>query len=154
VLPRWLQHIRRFLKPAVVGLAVCGPLTASAIVSPRLRERAPLYGIYQVDQFVRNGITVLPVATDSTRWERVVFGRPRVMSTKVMSGRLRPFALTLDTASHRLTFWAPSTPSEKSQLEYERLANGSLRLHGVVRSDSVAMTLTRLDESKAFRLLR
>src|SRR4030095_1955546 len=81
--PRCLQLARRYLKPTIVAIAMCGPLVASAFLSVRLRERPPLFGIYQVDRFVRNGDTIPPLKTDSTRWERVVFGRAGVMSSKV-----------------------------------------------------------------------
>src|SRR6185295_8094699 len=51
VLPRWLQRIRRYLKPIIVAVATAGPLAFSAFVSVRLRQRPALYGIYQVDRF-------------------------------------------------------------------------------------------------------
>lgn len=153
-LPRWLARSRRVLKPIIVLLATCVPLVFSSRIAPQLRARPPLFGIYDVDRFVRNGDTIPPLMTDSTRWQRVVFSRPGVMSTKVMTDRMRSFGVSVDTTNHRVTFWPSTTPSQKSSLEYEPTANSGLRVRGLVRGDTLDMLLTRLDQGAAYRLLR
>ena len=152
-LPHWLQRARRFVKPIVVAGATLVPLAISSRVSPRLRELPPLFGIYEVKEFVRNGAAVPPLATDSTRWRSVVFGRPGVMTIRFMTDSVRVFAATVDSAGHHVTVAPRAEPRRKSVLDYERLPNGALRVSGTDRGDSIAVTLERLDQAKAFRLL-
>ncbi|MBC7864032.1 MAG: hypothetical protein IAF38_13735 [Bacteroidia bacterium] len=39
-------------------------------------KRPPLYGIYKVEKFIRNGDTIPPLTTDSTRWFRLIVQSP------------------------------------------------------------------------------
>ena len=48
--PKTLR-VRRWLKPAVIGLATIGPFAGSFFVHANLVRRPPLYGVYRVEHF-------------------------------------------------------------------------------------------------------
>lgn len=153
-LPRWLARGRRFVKPIVVAGATAVPLVFSAGVSPRLREAPPLFGIYDVRAFVRNGVAVLPLATDSARWRSVVFGRAGSMSIRLMTDSVRQMSIVLDSLTRSVTYQPRGAPAGRQVLRYETPGNGSLRVRGIYAGDSVDVTLEKLDHRRAFRLLR
>ena len=153
-LPRWLARVRRFVKPIVVAGATAVPLVFSAGVSPRLREAPPLFGIYDVRAFVRNGVAVLPLATDSARWRSVVFGRAGSMSIRLMTDSVRQMSIVLDSLTRSVTYQPRGAPAGRQVLRYETPGNGSLRVRGIYAGDSVDVTLEKLDHRRAFRLLR
>jgi hypothetical protein len=153
-LPRWLARARRFVKPAVIVGATCIPLIVSFVVHRRLVERPPLFGIYDVDRFVRNGVEVPPVLTDAARWRSVAFARPGAISIRLMSDSVRSMSATVDTVQHRITLSPRTDPRQKRVLQYEPIGTSGLRVHGVQGADTIDVTLRRLDPKKAFRLLR
>jgi hypothetical protein len=154
VLPRWLARVRRFVKPLIIVGATCIPLVASFFVHRRLYERPPLFGIYDVDRFVRNGAAIPPALTETDRWRSVAFGRPGAVSIRLMSDSVRSMTAAVDTLQHRITLLSGTDPRQRSVLAYEPLGTGGLRVRGVQGADSIDVTLRRLDPSKVFRLLR
>src|SRR5580698_738008 len=53
--------------------------------------RAPLYGIYEVQEFVRNGQSLPPLLTDAYRWRMIVFQFPSTCVVKLMDDSLREY---------------------------------------------------------------
>jgi hypothetical protein len=149
--PRWLQRIRRYVKPVIVVAATIVPLVVSGIVSPRLRTLPPLYGVYRVTEFARNGASVPPLATDSTRWKTVVFGRAGVMSVRLMTDSLVTYAATVDSATHHIAVSPRSGSGQKTVFEYQPLATG-MKFRGVGSGDTIDVTVERVDVSKTYRL--
>jgi uncharacterized membrane protein YphA (DoxX/SURF4 family) len=152
VFPRWLARVRRVVKPLVIVVATVGPLAFSWRLQSLLR-RPPLYGLYEVDQFVRNGVVVPPLTTDSTRWRAISFSRPETMAIRLMSDSLRSLSATVDTSAHRITYRSVSGRALRGDFVYEQLATG-LRVRGVEQADSIDVTLRRVDVAKAYRLMR
>ena len=153
-LPRWLERARRFVKPAVIVGATCIPLTFSFFIHRRFFERPALHGIYDVDRFERNGTVVPPVLTEATRWRRVVFDRPGSVSIRLMNDSTRSLGAAVDTVRQRITLSSRADARIRSVMAYEPLAAGGLRVRGVQGTDTIDVTLRRLDHRKLFRLLR
>jgi hypothetical protein len=155
MLPRWLVRVRRYLKPVIVVVAIAAPLTVSALFRTRLFKNPPMYGMYEVTRFTRNGATLPPLLTNSTQWRRVFFSRPRSMSIGLMNDSLRMFEANVDTTTHRITLVASPRPgAPRDTIAYDPLADGTLRMFGVLAKDTVDVMLRRVDHRKAFRLLR
>ncbi|HFA48264.1 MAG TPA: hypothetical protein ENJ95_04510 [Bacteroidetes bacterium] len=49
--------------------------------------KPPLYGLYEVEAFVRNGDTVPPLLTDSWRWKRLIVERKGAAALYMMDGQ-------------------------------------------------------------------
>jgi hypothetical protein len=154
-LPGWLVRIRRFVKPVIVVVAIAAPLTASTMLRLRQFKRPPMYGIYEVTRFTRNGATLPPLLTSATQWRRVFFSRPRTMSIGLMNDSLRMFEANLDTVAHRITLReSPRSGARRDTISYEPLRGDTLRMFGVLGNDTLDVSLRRVDHRKAFRLLR
>ena len=111
-------------------------------------------GIYEVTRFTRNSATLPPLLTSSAQWRRVFFSRPRSMSIGLMNDSLRVFEANLDTVAHRIVLNAsPRTAARRDTISYEPRRGDTLRMFGVLGTDTVDVTLRRVDHRKAFRLL-
>ena len=70
-----------------------------------------LSGIYEVEQFTRNGEPVPPLLTDSTRWRRIAIERSGAASVWLMNDEQRSFITAADSEQGRLTVVAlPADP--------------------------------------------
>lgn len=130
--------------------------------------KSELYGIWNIDEFVRDGQLIPPLITDETRWRRLVFDDPKVLHIQRMDSSLTPVPATIDPAAHTLrTRKAPAAASLKNthtvqgdpsaipQLDFtfDRPAPDRLVLTGTVSGKPVTLTLSRQDEND-FRLKR
>ncbi|HLZ33672.1 MAG TPA: hypothetical protein VKP13_06625, partial [Nitrospira sp.] len=115
----------------------------------------PVYGLFSVSTFVRNGQTVAPMPNDGETWKRVG-SDPRDgaggLCVEFANGDVRRFALTEDKAQRLWTIRSENS-SWAGSLHYEIQQNGDVSLDGRLGSDSVDMVLRRVDESKFFPLL-
>lgn len=130
--------------------------------------KSELYGIWNIDEFVRDGQVLPPLTTDETRWRRLVFDAPKGLHIQQMDGSLVPVPATIDPAAHTLrtrqgsagpslknTHTVQTDPSAIPQLDftYNRPAPDRLTLTGSVSGHQVTLTLSRRDEND-FRLRR
>ena len=149
---RWLYRVRRALKPVVVVGATCIPLAASIVVHRRIVEQPPLYGIYDVEAVIRNGVAVPPLATDGARWRQVILSRSDAMTLRFMNDTVRTMSMSIDSTAHRITLRSRDGSIGSSAFEYEA-GRGGLHLRGTTNNDSLDISLARLNHQQAFRLL-
>ncbi|RDI64992.1 hypothetical protein DFR76_107370 [Nocardia pseudobrasiliensis] len=120
------------------------------------RVKPPLYGIWNVQEFIRDDQAVPPLLTDRSRWQRVVFDVPEIMEFQRMDGSFGPARAQVDTAARRLelktaTEAAPFRPTPRPMPEvsgsfsYDQPAADRLRLAGELDGHHVEITFTRLD---------
>jgi hypothetical protein len=129
---------------------------ASGAVAPA----PPVYGIFEVSTFVRNRDTLPPLATDSSRWRRLVFERGGWAVIRTMNDSGGYFGVAVDTAKGQVSLdplnlaagWAPDT-TRRVTLGYQRPDSVHLMLAGLMGSDSIRVELIRRDE-KEFLLLK
>ncbi|MFI1918711.1 DoxX family protein [Nocardia sp. NPDC020380] len=123
------------------------------------RPKPPLYGIWTVEEFTRDGQSVPPLLTDENRWQRIVFDYPGFMQYQQMDGTLVPAKLQIDTQSHHLqlqTADAPLSfheaqpqqqPPSMGDFTFQQSAPDQLRLEGEFNGHPVTVTLHRFDEN-------
>ncbi len=121
------------------------------------RPKPPLYGIWTVQEFTRDGQLLAPLLTDENRWQRIVFDYPGIMEYQRMDGTLVPAALQVDTHAHRLelqTAPAPVTlrpvrpqqqPISVGAFTFEQTSPDRLRLEGEFNDHPITVTLERFD---------
>lgn len=108
------------------------------------RAEPPLYGIWAVRDFVRDGQPLPPLTTDETRWRRIVFDTPGIMHYQRMDDRLVPATLAIDTESRRMQLTTPdSTPL--AEFSYDRPTPDRLTLTGNQNGHPLTITLDRID---------
>jgi hypothetical protein len=150
--------VRRGLKAAIVASALVVTAKTNLDVL-RARERVPqppLYGAYEVEQFLRNG-QASPEIRDRTRWQRLIVTSPRELTICRVDGSRRTFAT--EYAGQNVVLNAPSGGKAGSTvragtLTYWRPDPERLRLQGTLAGDSLALALRRIDAAKYLLISR
>ncbi|MEU6560919.1 DoxX family protein [Nocardia nova] len=114
------------------------------------RPEPPLYGIWKVEEFTRDGQPVPPLLTDASRWQRVVFDYPGVMHYQRIDGTLVPTGAQVDTDAHRVALVASSGGTGKTlaplgRFTYEQQGTDGLRFTGELAGHPVTVTFRRQD---------
>jgi uncharacterized membrane protein YphA (DoxX/SURF4 family) len=146
----WAQRprLRGGVKTLIVGAAV-----VTAWLQARTlyftygagATRPPLYGILEVESFVRNGNTIPPLLTDTTLWRRIVVSRPGSIRVDYASGAADYLQAATDTVQQRLTLWTWRDSTHKSVFVYAPLDSVHLVLAGRWGDDSLQLRLRRID---------
>jgi multidrug transporter EmrE-like cation transporter len=147
----------RVLKAGMIALGVIAPLRESWNASKiygSSAPRPPLYGIWEVDSFVRGHEAIPPLLGDSTRWRRFTVDFPSFLKIGFLNDSTRGFRAVVDTTKHTLLLTARD--STESSFRYAPSGSGKEQLHldVVMRGDSLHITLHHVDESKFLLLSR
>ena len=116
-----------------------------------LAPKPPLYGIWNVEEFVLDGQARPPLFTDETRWQRVVFDSPRTLAILTSDSRQR-FGLDLEPGAHRLTLARQNDPAPSATLSYQRPDPNLLTMEGTFDGHRIQARLRRI-ETPRFRLV-
>ena len=137
-------------KTFFVLTGVLAPLWMSRSFRRQIAVRPPLYGIWEVDSFVRGHEALPALVGDSVRWRRFVVSFPGGASVRLLNDSTRGYRVTTDTVKHTLVLSSRRDSSFKLPLAYARggARNDSLRLDGIVNGDSLHVRLHRLDETR------
>jgi hypothetical protein len=113
--------------------------------------KAPLWGIYNVETFVRNNDTIPPLQTDTTRWKQLIIGGyrgyPRT-HLKGMNDSLRSYTWRLDTTSKKVVMFPRTDSTYKNQLTYHFPDKDHLEMTGRWKGDSIYVRMKAYDLNK------
>lgn len=116
--------------------------------------KPPLYGIYEVSTFIRNGDTLPPLTTDSMRWRRLIVSYPGRLSIRSMSDSTWRFLAEVDTTKGLLQLRPREDSTTRYSLSYARPDSVHLTLTGAWAKDSVHVEMVRRDEGNFLLLNR
>jgi hypothetical protein len=114
-----------------------------------LSPKPPLYGIWNVDELEVDGVARPPLLTDASRWRRLVFSYPGMISVQLMDSTSAYYQLYL--GKRRLALSKFDDPQWKPSFSYREIAPGLLALEGVLDGKKTRMTMKRVPET-AFTL--
>jgi len=115
-----------------------------------LRPKSALFGLYDVEHYVKNGDTLPPILTDKVRWQRLIFEDPNRSIAIFMDDRVRYYSSTIDTVEMTVTFSIGRDSLRKEYpLNYQKLDDG-LTLSGVFEQDTLQMKLKTYDLSNFY----
>jgi hypothetical protein len=115
-----------------------------------LRPKSALYGLYDVEHYIKNGDTIPPLLTDDERWQRVIFEDPDKSIVIHMDDQLTYYTSSIDTTSLTLTFSIGRDSLRKDYpMTYEKLEDGLL-VNGVLKEDTLSMKLKTYDMSNFY----
>jgi hypothetical protein len=138
------RRISRFAVESLVLIAMVAVVSATTVAM--LREwfvRPPLYGIYQVEEFKRNGQTVPPLATDTARWKTMVVQFAEFVTIQSMDDQWRYPNAAYDPKKGQLTLVTSGKVS--NVLSCQRPDPEHLVLQGSYKGEEIAVRLKRLD---------
>jgi len=76
--------------------------------------KPPLYGLYEVESFTRNGVEQPPLTTDTTRWKRVIVQSASAMSIRMMDDSARAYSTNYDATRNSITLIAAADKTRKN----------------------------------------
>jgi hypothetical protein len=112
------------------------------------RPKPPLYGIWTVSDFTRDGQALPPLLTDQIRWQRLVVDDPGVLTYQRMDGTLVSMPATITAGTHRieLSGAADLGPGQLTgSLTFRQPTSDTAVLTGVLDGHPVTVTLDRVD---------
>lgn len=102
-----------------------------------------LYGIYDVEEFVRAGVNV--AKDDDARWQRFVIAELETAAIQSTTGSLQRYSFRADASAHTLTLTPAQEKGEPLTLRYSQEADGRLVVDGIIRGDTVRARLHATD---------
>ncbi|MGY2118158.1 DoxX family protein [Nocardia gipuzkoensis] len=150
-------HTRRSRRIAagaqmLLGIWVCTAFVPMSVDYWREQHppESPVYGIWTVTGFTRDGIDVPPLTTDRTRWRKLIFDEPGWATYQRMDDSLVDVQATIDIAAHRIELSDQSNtePKPLAAFTFHQEGGDRLRLNGSMNSHPVTITLDRVDLSQ------
>jgi hypothetical protein len=151
---KWKKILQRSLKILAIIFALYSTLWSSINASRKYGDNAPkplLYGIYDVEAFVRKGDTIPPILTDTIRWKRLIadYGYARIAT---MADNLKWYQLKVDTVKKTAQLISNKDSTEAYSFNYSEPDKEHLFFNGNIKSDSVIIKMKRFDINQ-FRLV-
>lgn len=118
------------------------------------RPKSPVYGIFDVDQFVHRVDTLPPMATDTRRWKQLILQSPSYMHVKLMNDSVLSYPTSWDEANRRLTIKGANNSAGVTvgMFSYKLADTSGLHLDGVLHNEAVVIRLKERDLG-TFRLM-
>jgi hypothetical protein len=116
------------------------------IVQSRV-EQTPLYGIYNVDTFVRSGRVVPPLETDGSRWKKVILQTPTGVVVQVMT-ETWPwpwYRATYNPTTKTLSLFDAQTRAPRGDFTYSQIDTNHVILDGTLEHEPLTLHLSRVN---------
>lgn len=101
------------------------------------------YGLYEVERFERNGDTIPPLTTDSTRWENFIIqykGRARSYS---MTNKRQFYNYEVDSLDQYILMRPMGDTLDMDTLYFTQLDSAHFKLNGILRGDTLNVSFLR-----------
>lgn len=105
-----------------------------------------LYGVYDTQTFILNKDTLLPLTTDSVRWQKLIIGHGKTRIVQ-MNGKSQDYVSDIDTINKEIIFISILKKGKKTMLSYNNDDN-FLRLSGNWEGDSVNIKFSKFNINK------
>jgi uncharacterized protein (DUF983 family) len=153
---RWknitLTTVKYILVIYTVGMNFYGDVQAMSQYGDKAK-RPPLYGIYNVQSFVRNNDSIPPLKTDTTRWDKMSISYSGSARLVMMNDSTKRYSFVIDTVKHTIIMNTYADTVNKAYYTYSQPAKDMLLLKGKFKKDSLNISLKKYDLNK-FLLLR
>ncbi len=159
--PRFVRVGAMCAKSLLVGLFVINTAKSDWKNYRRWQSFAaetPVYGIFRVEAFIRNGREVQPLATDPSRWGRVVLQTPTGVVVQFMDETGLFYRAKYDTGSHTLALrtemtyrngrWHSTNERKSGSFSYYQPDKDQLVLEGTLSGESLVIRLSRINHAE------
>lgn len=148
---RWMRMAKVALKIFIIGYFLFSTLKGSLEVYQKFivgGPRPPLYGLYDVETFTRNGRDVPPLTTDRDRWKRVIVQLPTALSVRMMDDSPAAYNADYNAAKDTVTLTRASEKNQAGTLIYSRPDADRVLLEGKLSGDMLTIKLREVDTTK------
>jgi uncharacterized membrane protein YphA (DoxX/SURF4 family) len=117
--------------------------------------RPPLYGVWEVEELVRNGRAEPRWNGDPARWRRLIVRSPESLAVHLASGARQSFVTAYGQQQVTLSSAASAgQPTQRGTLGTSRPDADHLVLQGTMSGEALTVKLRRIDESRVLLLTR
>ena len=113
-----------------------------------LLKKTPLFGLYNVEKFIRNNDTLQPLVTDASRWKKLNIIFPKHADIEMMNDSMKAYSFFTDTSNKKIELYNSNDKAHTSILSYFLPDSLHLILSGKLNDDSVYILLRKQDLSK------
>lgn len=145
---RGLNIAKILFKYALIIYVFGGVLWTVNKYNKEYGQDPPLYGLYDIQRFVRGSDTLAPLLTDTTRWRKLTVGRYGYASVRMMNDSTRLYNFQPDTVKHQVVMYTDEDTLHKYRLAYERIGVDSFTIRGRFNNDSVTVAMKKFDDKK------
>nr|AYM53981.1 membrane protein [Pyxidicoccus sp.] len=152
---RWGVLVLKSLFLAVVGWSYVELRMGYVARNGDSAPKPPLYGLYEVESFTRDGQVLPPLVGDTTRWRHVGVNRYSRASVRLMDGTVKRFSVKLDAGQGTVTFSEGTGEQAKtSVLTSSKPDAEHWVLQGPFQDGTVEIRLKKVDESSHLLISR
>ena len=148
---RWMRIAKISVKVLIIGYALFSTVKGSWNIYNQFiigAPKPPLYGLYDVETFVRNGHEVPPLLTDRQRWRRVIVQAPGALSVRLMDDSPIGYSTDYSGGKDQVVVKRPSDQTTVAVLAYSWPDADHVVLQGTIAGDPVVIKLRKVDLSK------
>ena len=148
---KWKNTTLTVIKYAIIALVVFGDtynFTKAEKMYGRKAKLPQLYGIYNVQYFIRNKDTLQPLITDTIRWHKLMFDKFENGAIKLMNDSLKYYAIKQDSVKHTLKLNTFADTAHKMIFSYVVIKPDTLMLKGTWKKDSIKVKLVKYNYNK------
>ena len=106
-------------------------------------NKALLHGLYEIENLEKNGKNIPPLATDSTRWKRIVVDRKGQATIQTMTEENTRYTFQPDTTEQFIIYHLPNDTLNIDTLYYTWIDSTHLQFEGMYLDDTLKITTRR-----------
>ncbi len=145
----WLNRAGLVLRTVLIGFLAWQSLNISATnraqYTPEARAKAPLHGIWNVDELTVDGQVRPPLFNDEQRWSRVAFGIPGQMAVFHMNDFRDRYNVEVDEKKKTLAMTDRFNPDRQNTLAYHQPAPDRLTFEGTFDGKKIRAVMHRTE---------
>jgi len=133
---------------AITYLNIVHTITKNAIQGDAAFKRTPLFGVYNVEKFVKNNDTSQQVSADPSQWKSLNIIFPKEATIGMMNDSIKLYSFFTDTINKKIKLYIHKNSADQSTLTYYLVDSTHLVLNGTLNGDSVYILLQKQDLNK------
>ena len=144
---RWMRFAAAGVKVLFIGYVLYVQINRgwNSYKQVRNPDKPPLYGLYEVEKFTKNGHELPPLTTDASRWRKVVAQFPGAITVRAMDDSVRGYPTEYGKGTNTVTL---SPKGAKSVFTYTRPDSEHVLLEGTLGNDALSINMRQIDTSK------
>lgn len=111
--------------------------------SKNKKGKPHLYGIWEVEQFIKEKDTIPPLITDAKRWRYLVVEQKNRATIKTMNDERHNYKFKPDTISKKIILYGSGEKNETPNFTYELLDSETMKLNGQLHLYNYEILLKR-----------
>jgi len=106
-------------------------------------NKLPLYGVWEVEEYIKEGDTLKPIITDAERWRYLIIEEPHRAIVKTMNESNNPYTFETDTVAKKVMISMGVTKPKSYNFHYDLLNHDMLILEGSLYFYNLKIKLKR-----------